>query len=78
MGASAPEDHIPVAITNHVICDFAQGLAASASPALRALQKVLGQLHDDLAGPTEHNLYTLQYLAQARLPSAVEATAMET
>lgn len=59
-----------------------KGLAASCSPALRALQKVLGQMHDDLAGPTEDNLYTLQYLAQCKQSpqevAASEAPAIET
>jgi hypothetical protein len=43
-----------------------QGLQPSAAPALRGLQKVLSQLHDDLAGPCDDNLYTLQYLAAAK------------
>ncbi len=45
-----------------------------ASPALRSLQKVLSQLHDDLAGPCDENLYTLRYLTQAsRKPPAEPA-----
>ncbi len=51
-----------------------QGLPASAAPALRGLQKVLSQLHDDLSGPCDENLYTLRYLAAAKRP-APEAAA---
>lgn len=46
-----------------------------AAPALRGLQKVLSQLHDDLAGPCDENLYTLRYLTQASREAPPEAAA---
>lgn len=42
-----------------------QGGAGGALPALRALQKALTRLHEDLAETCEANLYSLQYLAAA-------------
>lgn len=62
------------------VCDYhpvhamVQGLQPSAAPALRGLQKVLSQLHDDLAGPCDDNLYTLRYIAAAK-PAAAAAVA---
>lgn len=49
-----------------------QGLATVAAPSLRGLQKVVSQLHDDLAGPCDENLYTLRYLTQASRQAAAE------
>ena len=43
--------------------------AATVMPALRALQRVLGRTHEDLAGASESNLYTLAYLCAAGKPS---------
>lgn len=43
-----------------------QNLTASAvQPALRALQRVVAQLHDQLTPACDSNLYTLRYLSQA-------------
>ena len=43
--------------------------AATVMPALRALQRVLARTHEDLAGASESNLYTLAYLCAAGKPS---------
>lgn len=54
------------------IAAMEQGLATVAAPSLRGLQKVVSQLHDDLAGPCDENLYTLRYLTQASRQAAAE------
>jgi hypothetical protein len=50
-----------------------QSLAASQVQApLRALQRVVGQVHDQLSSASDSNMYTLQYLSQATVEKAEE------
>lgn len=79
--AMATSPHVEFLLTwVQALClrqDVAQkGLQPSAAPALRGLQKVLSQLHDDLAGPCDDNLYTLRYIAAAK-PSAAAAAGVK-